>query len=99
MRRTQIRRKMTHSAQATTPAKPAPSPVPVPRALPAMLHHDGHRLVYHFHPGQLQAWNSTARFIAVLAGAQGGKTSFGPHWLLREIVRCGPGDYLIVTPS
>lgn len=52
-----------------------------------------------FHPGQWQAWDSTARFVVVLAGTQGGKTSFGPHWLLREIQQQGPGDYLIVTPT
>ena len=28
-----------------------------------------------------------------------GKTSFGPHWLYREIQRCGPGDYLIASPT
>jgi hypothetical protein len=43
--------------------------------------------------------NSTARFIAVLAGTQGGKTSFGPFWLSEEIADKGPGDYLIVTPT
>ncbi len=53
----------------------------------------------HFHPGQWQAWESRRRFVLVLAGTQGGKTSFGPHWLLREIQRCGPGDYLVVTPT
>ena len=26
-------------------------------------------------------------------------TSFGPHWLYREICRRGPGDYMVVTPS
>lgn len=35
----------------------------------------------------------------MLAGAQGGKTSFGPLWLWREIRRQGPGDYLVVTPT
>lgn len=35
----------------------------------------------------------------VTAGTQGGKTSFGPHWLYREIETRGPGDYLIVTPT
>jgi len=34
-----------------------------------------------------------------LAGTQGGKTSFGPHWLYREIQRCGPGDYIVVAPT
>lgn len=55
----------------------------------------------HFRPhaGQMRAWDSKARFILVLAGSQSGKTSFGPHWLLREIHRCGPGDYLVVAPT
>ncbi len=52
-----------------------------------------------FHEGQKRAWKSTARFVAVLAGTQGGKTSFGPPWLWREIRERGPGDYLVVTPT
>lgn len=51
------------------------------------------------HPGQLAAWNSVARFIAIIAGHQSGKTSFGPHWLMREIATKGQGDYIVVTPS
>lgn len=51
------------------------------------------------HPGQWRAWQSLARFVVVLAGTQGGKTSFGPHWFLREIKRKGPGDYMIVAPT
>lgn len=31
-----------------------------------------------FHPGQARAWLSKARFVFMLAGTQGGKTSFGP---------------------
>lgn len=27
------------------------------------------------------------------------KTSFGPHWLYREIQKRGPGDYMVVTPT
>ena len=38
-----------------------------------------------FHRGQWEAWDAKERFVAVLAGTQGGKTSFGPHWLYREI--------------
>lgn len=57
------------------------------------------RLRLHFHPGQWRAWESRKRFIAVLAGTQGGKTSFGPLWLWREIRERGPGDYLVVTPT
>jgi hypothetical protein len=52
-----------------------------------------------FHKGQWQAWLVLLRFILVLAGTQGGKTSFGPHWLYREIKNCGPGDYMVVTPT
>lgn len=57
------------------------------------------RMFLDFHEGQLNAWDSKKRFIAVVAGTQGGKTSFGPHWLRREIALKGPGDYLIVTPT
>lgn len=57
------------------------------------------RLRYLFHPGQWQAWKATARQVCVLAGTQGGKTSFFPAWLHREIQAAGPGDYLVVTPT
>jgi len=57
------------------------------------------RLRLNFHRGQWRAWNSARRFVAVLAGAQSGKTSFGPLWLWREIQQCGPGDYLVATPT
>lgn len=51
------------------------------------------------HIGQARAWRSGKRFVVVLAGTQGGKTSFGPLWCKREIDRCGPGDGLAVTAS
>lgn len=51
------------------------------------------------HPGQTRAWDSKRRFVFVLAGTQGGKTSFGPWWLWREIVTCGSGDYIAATAS
>jgi len=57
------------------------------------------RMKLNFHDGQLEAYLSAARFIGVIAGAQSGKTSFGPHWLYKEIKACGPGDYLVVTPT
>src|SRR6516165_5441641 len=56
-------------------------------------------MTYYFHEGQKRAWLSKKRFVTVLAGCQGGKTVFGPHWLLREIKLRGPGDYMIVTPT
>lgn len=51
------------------------------------------------HPGQARAWKSDRRFVFVLAGTQGGKTSFGPWWLWREIKQNGAGDYLAVTST
>lgn len=60
---------------------------------------DGETLRWNFHIGQWQAWKSKRRFVVVLAGTQGGKTTFGPPWLYREIQLCGSGDYLVVTPT
>lgn len=57
------------------------------------------KLRLHFHRGQWQAWQSTRRIVAVIAGTQGGKTSFGPPWLQRAIQQAGPGDYMVVTPT
>lgn len=57
------------------------------------------RIAVNLHLGQKRAWQSTRRFVAVTAGTQSGKTCFAPHWLYREIRRCGPGDYLFVTPT
>lgn len=54
---------------------------------------------YQFHPDQKRAWDSTKRFIAIIAGTRGGKTSFGPIWLYREMQLRGPGNYLIAAPS
>jgi len=51
------------------------------------------------HPGQTRVHLSKKRKIAMLAGSQGGKTSYGPHWLDREIRERGPGDYLIGTST
>jgi hypothetical protein len=51
------------------------------------------------HPGQAKAWRSDARYVFILAGTQGGKTSFGPWWLHREITNKGSGDYLAVTAN
>lgn len=57
------------------------------------------KLVTEFHDGQTRAWRAKKRFVLILAGTQSGKTSFGPHWLRREIRDCGPGDYMVVTPT
>lgn len=52
-----------------------------------------------FHGGQWRVWQSQARIVAMLAGSQSGKTVFGPHWMHREIQRCGEGDYLVGTAT
>lgn len=56
-------------------------------------------MTLHLHRGQQRAWLSRKRFVCVIAGSQSGKTSFGPHWLLEEIRRRGPGDYIVATPT
>lgn len=57
------------------------------------------RLRLSLHPGQAAGWRSDRRFVFLFAGSQGGKTSFGPWWLWREIRNRGAGDYLAVTAS
>src|SRR5579859_6492837 len=52
-----------------------------------------------FHEGQMRTWESEKRIVAMIAGSQGGKTSFGPWWLAREIQRRGAGDYIAATAS
>ena len=56
-------------------------------------------MTVNLHPGQSKAWDSKARFTFVIAGTQGGKTSFEPFWLDREIRNNGAGDYLAVTAT
>jgi hypothetical protein len=77
----------------TTLEAPAPTRGEIAEVTP-----DG-RMRLHFHRGQWRAWQSERRWVVVLAGTQSGKTSFGPHWLYREIRRRGPGDYLVATPT
>lgn len=64
---------------------------------------DTKTLVYNLHQGQMRVWESAARFVAMLAGTQSGKTTFGPPWLHREIqntARDGEtNDYLAVTAN
>jgi len=52
-----------------------------------------------FHEGQRRAWGITERIALLLWGHQSGKTVYGPHWLLREIVRTATegdaNDYLL----
>lgn len=57
------------------------------------------KVTLHMHPGQKSAWDSKKRFIFVLGGSQSGKTSWGPWWLYREIMRLEGGDFLCVTAT
>jgi hypothetical protein len=72
-------------------------------AAPAVVHPFrevvGSQLRFYPHPGQVRVMDSTARVVAMLAGSQGGKTVLGPHWMHREIQRCGEGDYLVGTAT
>ena len=70
-----------------------------PVAIPSLVEVHGERVRLNFHHGQRRAWNSDKRFVMVISGTQGGKTSFGPWWLQREIQRKGAGDYLAVTST
>lgn len=71
-----------------------------------LININSEKLELNFHQGQQRAWNSRKRFTFILAGTQGGKTSFGPWWLWREIYGDGngykgkgAGDYLAVTAN
>lgn len=61
--------------------------------------------VYEFvpHPHQDRAIASERRFIACVSGVQGGKTTVGAVWLLREIYKFfeakNLGDFLIAAPT
>lgn len=57
------------------------------------------KLRFYPHDGQVRAMDSQARIVAIMAGSQGGKTAIGPHWMHREMARCGEGDYLVGTST
>lgn len=73
---------------------------PPPLAKPPTLYEleDG-RLRVNFHPGQLKAWDSEKRIVAIIAGGRSGKTSFAALWFYREMRKQGPGDYLMAAPN
>jgi hypothetical protein len=58
-----------------------------------------HGVCFNFHPGQVQAWDSTKRVVAIVAGAQSGKTEWSNLWLMREIANRGAGDYGYISPT
>ncbi len=75
------------------------SPTEIQARVTDIYERRGDRVILDLHPGQTRTWDSLKRFPTMLSGSQGGKTSFGPHWLKREIDICGPGDYLAVTAT
>lgn len=66
---------------------------------PSNCIHDEENKPIPFHVPQQMIWDSPRRIMAMIAGSQGGKTSFGPWWLDREIETLGGGDHLAVTAS
>ena len=50
------------------------------------------------HKHQKRAEKSKARFIALISGIQGGKTTYGVKWIW-DRYRNDPGDYLIAAPT
>lgn len=72
---------------------------PIAQANPDPYVQQGGRLSFQYHEGQRKVMASQARYILVLAGLQSGKTIIGPWWMLREMTRRGPGDYLVAAPT
>jgi hypothetical protein len=59
----------------------------------------GNRIAFNLHAGQQAAHNSKKLIVAIISGTRAGKTAYGPLFLYREMLRQGPGDYLVVAPS
>ena len=61
------------------------------------------RMKVNYHDGQIRADRSTARYVVMMAGAQSGKTCYGPHWLYDRImetkVKGEDNDYLAITAT
>ena len=82
--------------------------------MPELVEMSESRIRLNLHEGQTEIWDAPERFVFMIAGTQGGKTSFGPWWLLREIYGGtqywptpegywmqgrGGGDYIAATSS
>ena len=57
------------------------------------------KLQVHPHEGQMKLSNSTAQYVAALAGAQSGKTRYMPVVIHKEMLKMGSGDALCVSSS
>lgn len=85
---------------ATLPHQTKPNSTAAQTAVPIRPYTvENGEIVLQFHPNQWRAWDSLKRIVAVIAGTQAGKTSFGPAWFFREIQQRGPGDYLVAAPT
>lgn len=51
------------------------------------------------HDYQAKAFESKARFIGLIAGTGGGKTFFGPIWLLREVRNHPTDSFFVIAPT
>lgn len=51
------------------------------------------------HKYQGKAFLSKARFVALIAGTGGGKTFFGPIWLLNEVHRYPTDPFFVIAPT
>lgn len=51
------------------------------------------------HDYQAKAFESEARFIGLIAGTGGGKTFFGPIWLLREVRNYPTDSFFVIAPT
>jgi PBSX family phage terminase large subunit len=51
------------------------------------------------HEYQTKAFQSQARFVAIIAGTGGGKTFFLPIWLLNEIAKNPQEQFFVVSPT
>jgi len=57
------------------------------------------QIVAKLHEGQIRALKSKARYVAMIAGTGGGKTSFIPIWIATQIAQDPQADYMVVSPT
>ncbi len=57
------------------------------------------RTVFKPHKHQWKALASKARYVAVISGVQGGKTTVGAIWLAMQVQADKKSDYLVVFPT
>lgn len=54
---------------------------------------------HRWHEWQMKVWRSPRRFLAMIAGSGGGKTSYGAPWLVRECWRHPGEDFIACEPT